>query len=258
MYCTLLEQMNNYIQYRFFSDKNYTKIDFQGSSIPLWELRNEIITQQNMTSEDFELHFFDEQMSPITDDYFMISRNYSIIIKRLPLWMSKNQETKKKETLRTFTKISKPISNSYICYRCGQKGHFIQDCPTNTDKNYDYVRIRKPTGIPKSFLKYVDEKNEEAVMVTEKGFVKVELQSHEWDKLSQGLNLNIPEELKCKNCGLLFNMPVTTDCGHVYCESCISINDKCLICKVKVKKLTDNYEMRRKISKFIEEKEQKK
>ncbi|KAF2308073.1 hypothetical protein GH714_034897 [Hevea brasiliensis] len=36
--------------------------------------------------------------------------------------------------------------------RCKVRGHFIQDCPTNGDPNYDGKRLRPPTGIPKSML----------------------------------------------------------------------------------------------------------
>lgn len=45
----------------------------------------------------------------------------------------------------------------YICYRCGQKGHWIQDCPTNDDPaNQDRKRFVRVTGIPRSFLKTVE------------------------------------------------------------------------------------------------------
>lgn len=48
----------------------------------------------------------------------------------------------------------------YICYRCGESGHFIQDCPTNDDPTYDRDRGRKKptraTGIPKTLMRKVD------------------------------------------------------------------------------------------------------
>ena len=44
----------------------------------------------------------------------------------------------------------------YICYRCGEKGHWIQVCPTNDDPAYDgRPRVKRTTGIPRSFLKTV-------------------------------------------------------------------------------------------------------
>jgi len=45
----------------------------------------------------------------------------------------------------------------YICYRCGEKGHWIQVCPTNDDPNFDNKpRVKRTTGIPRSFLKTVE------------------------------------------------------------------------------------------------------
>ena len=29
---------------------------------------------------------------------------------------------------------------SYTCHRCGEKGHYIQHCPTNDDPDFDQVR----------------------------------------------------------------------------------------------------------------------
>lgn len=68
----------------------------------------------------------------------------------------------------------RPLPPSYVCYRCGQKGslpflvsscrlsqphegHWIQDCPTNNDREFDNrPRIKRTTGIPRSFLKAVE------------------------------------------------------------------------------------------------------
>ncbi|KAK9468588.1 DWNN domain-containing protein [Lipomyces arxii] len=57
-----------------------------------------------------------------------------------------------------------PPPPTYVCYRCGLKGHWIQNCPTNNDPNWEHRRIKRTTGIPKSFLKTV---NKEEVDVNE-------------------------------------------------------------------------------------------
>ncbi len=44
---------------------------------------------------------------------------------------------------------------SYICHRCNQPGHFINNCPTNDDPTYDIHKVKKATGIPRAFLKEV-------------------------------------------------------------------------------------------------------
>ncbi|PLW28357.1 hypothetical protein PCANC_23995 [Puccinia coronata f. sp. avenae] len=67
-----------------------------------------------------------------------------------------------------------PPPQGYICYRCGQKGHWIHACPTNDNPDFEgRPRIKRTTaGIPKSFLqkvksgKPVDGQN---VMVTSNG-----------------------------------------------------------------------------------------
>ncbi|KAK3068712.1 hypothetical protein LTS18_000552, partial [Coniosporium uncinatum] len=50
----------------------------------------------------------------------------------------------------------KELPPGYICHRCGQKGHFIRDCPTNDDPTYKGPRFKRATGIPKSRLQVLD------------------------------------------------------------------------------------------------------
>ncbi|KAI0322094.1 DWNN domain-containing protein, partial [Amylostereum chailletii] len=68
----------------------------------------------------------------------------------------------------------RPLPPSYVCYRCGKKGHWIQDCPTNSDREFDNKpRIKRTTGIPRSFLKAVESpataNGQSGVMVTPEG-----------------------------------------------------------------------------------------
>jgi len=53
-------------------------------------------------------------------------------------------------------------------------GHWIQDCPTNNDREFDHrPRIKRTTGIPRSMLKAVENPNNgemtQGVMVTPEG-----------------------------------------------------------------------------------------
>lgn len=43
----------------------------------------------------------------------------------------------------------------YMCYRCGGRDHWIKNCPTANDPNYEGRKLRKTTGIPRSYLKTI-------------------------------------------------------------------------------------------------------
>jgi protein MPE1 len=50
-----------------------------------------------------------------------------------------------------------PPPPGYLCYRCREKGHWIQACPTNNDPNFDgKYRVKRSTGIPRSLQTKVD------------------------------------------------------------------------------------------------------
>ncbi|KAI0334568.1 DWNN-domain-containing protein [Cubamyces sp. BRFM 1775] len=132
----------------------------------------------------------------------------------------------------------RPLPPSYVCYRCGQKGHWIQDCPTNNDREFDHrPRIKRTTGIPRSFLKAVDNPTTgqlgQGVMVTpEGGYVVAQPDSASWQKQvsrHKGLTeADIRERpptdssLACPIDGKLYRDAVKTPCcGTLYCEECV-------------------------------------
>lgn len=134
--------------------------------------------------------------------------------------------------------IDRPLPPSYVCYRCGQKGHWIQDCPTNNDRDYDHrPRIKRTTGIPRSFLKAVENPSTgpigHGVMVTpEGGYVVAQPDVASWQKQVQkpkGLTEAEVRErtpsdpsLVCPIDNKLFRDAVKTPCcGTLYCEECI-------------------------------------
>ncbi|KAI9274226.1 DWNN domain-containing protein [Sporodiniella umbellata] len=141
---------------------------------------------------------------------------------------------------------------NYVCYRCGQKGHYINQCPTNGDKEYDkHPRIKRTTGIPRSFLKVIEEPKTAVkagtggLMVTPKGDIVVaQADSSTWDKhvakaaTTLGLGsssagdlmdwydtIPIPDHLKCTICeGLLRDASITPCCGASFCDDCIRVH----------------------------------
>ncbi|KAG8774443.1 hypothetical protein FRC12_001979 [Ceratobasidium sp. 428] len=135
---------------------------------------------------------------------------------------------------------SRPVPPGYICYRCGKKGHWIHDCPTNDDRDWDNrPRVKRTTGIPRSFLKTVEQPNDgplgQGVMVTpDGGFVVAQPDSVAWQKqrarpkaLTSAEIYAAPapaahSDLACPICERLAKNAVRTPCCRTtYCEECI-------------------------------------
>ncbi|ORX53377.1 DWNN-domain-containing protein [Piromyces finnis] len=132
----------------------------------------------------------------------------------------------------TIQKIPNP---TYVCFRCRQKGHFISDCPTLGDKEFDRPKLKRTTGIPKCFLKAVDTKqaSEGGVMVTQNGeLVVVQPNEQEWKKMTSKVgtvfgediynSVPVPDNLRCSLCEKLFKDAVSIPCcSESYCDECI-------------------------------------
>ena len=97
--------------------------------------------------------------------------------------------------------------HDYICFRCGQANHFIQDCPTNENELYE-IKINKPTGIPKDFLTTTKQDGKgESVMVTSRGeLVHTTARNEEWDLVSREI-IKIKEGYKCSVCKEVMFLP---------------------------------------------------
>lgn len=342
--------MSSSVFYKFKSQRDESRVSFDGTGISVFDLKKEIILANNLKANDFDLHIYDPQSGQeYTDDSQLIPRSSSVIAKRLPAsrpgkgkaalyiagamppphagempqtgkpngatWsrptgpMSKRfdrpdpgksesaksrpiektpqapamhedeaealkamfQATEEhwKETgekMSTFRKVDaprfpgslrnkphhsnayhpyqhkqadKPLPASYVCYRCGQKGHWIQDCPTNNDRDWDHrPRIKRTTGIPRSFLKTVEQPTEGAlaqgVMVTpEGGYVIAQPDTASWQKQRNRPKQLTAEDVRerpppsdpsivCSLCQKLYREAVKTPCcNRVYCEECI-------------------------------------
>ncbi|KAL8710795.1 MAG: hypothetical protein Q9220_004598 [cf. Caloplaca sp. 1 TL-2023] len=146
----------------------------------------------------------------------------------------------------------RPPPQGYVCYRCGEKGHWIQACPTNDDPSYvNRPRVKRTTGIPRSFLKTierptavandgtVDETKQPAgVMVNADGeWVVAEPDKASWDQyqakakvsaaaqeaVTRGNELLQEKGLECPIDKRLFVEPSTTPCCRkTFCSECIT------------------------------------
>ncbi|KAK9766236.1 Protein mpe1 [Basidiobolus ranarum] len=163
---------------------------------------------------------------------------------------------------------------NYVCFRCGQKGHYINNCPTNGDKEYDKPRIKRTTGIPKSFLKSIDAPKSVngGVMVTpDGGLVVAQPDSQAWDKLMASTRnslatgdiyeqVPVKMELSCSLCkGLLKEAVTIPCCEHDFCEDCIQqelLNSEftCPSCKSPNQTpdgLSANQQLRNKVEAYV-------
>ncbi|GAB7341140.1 hypothetical protein MBLNU457_7443t1 [Dothideomycetes sp. NU457] len=180
----------------------------------------------------------------------------------------------------------KPLPPGYTCHRCGEKGHWIQACPTNNDPNFDNrPKFKRTTGIPRSFLKVVEKPATDdtsnlppGVMYTSTGeWVVAEPDKAAWDKFqaqqkaseekakAQTTNASELEErgLQCPIDKRLFVDPVKTPCcSHTYCRDCIEnalfssdfVCPNCAADNVLVDDLSADEDMIKKIKDFEDEK----
>ncbi|XP_062263659.1 E3 ubiquitin-protein ligase RBBP6-like isoform X2 [Platichthys flesus] len=128
---------------------------------------------------------------------------------------------------------------NYTCYRCGNTGHHIRNCPTSgQDKNYEApLRIKKSSGIPRSFMVEVDDPSVKGAMLTNCGryaVAAIDAKAYaigkkekppffQQDKPKSEVEEDpIPEELLCLIChDLLSDAVVIPCCGNSYCDDCI-------------------------------------
>ncbi|WFD31724.1 Protein mpe1 [Malassezia sp. CBS 17886] len=146
-------------------------------------------------------------------------------------------ETQERMAKWAFVADRPPPPAGYICYRCGQKGHWIQECPTNDNQEYDNrPRFKRTTGIPKSMLRTVEKPTAEqmgGVMVTPDGsYVVATPDSVSWDRsrararpLSKtDVYQSAPSDpaLACPLCAKLMKDSVKTlCCSTSFCEECV-------------------------------------
>lgn len=185
-----------------------------------------------------------------------------------------------------------PPPPGYMCYRCGGRNHWIKNCPTNNDPNFEGKRIKRTTGIPKKFLKSIEIDpttltNEEIVqrkiMITDEGKFVVQIADQEswndYQRKQQKRLINskdavwkenyfkdLPEELKCPiTKGILKDPVKTTKCCNKFFskmaleDSLLESDFVCPSCgatDILLDSLVDDKEMAAKVDKFIKEQAQ--
>ncbi|KAI9368204.1 DWNN domain-containing protein [Aspergillus egyptiacus] len=221
--------MSSSVHFKFKSQREPSRVTFDGTGISVFELKREIINQSRLgDGTDFELSIYNEDTGEeYDDDTSVIPRSTSVIARRLPASRpgkggaaryvsgkmplnARNASRNDQSALgRAAANINQPLSNGvqelnnaqteeekinalfnlqanqwreqqqamahatpvpfgrgkgkpvnipdhppppgYLCYRCREKGHWIQACPTNNDPKFDgKYRVKRSTGIPRS------------------------------------------------------------------------------------------------------------
>ncbi|MED6268013.1 hypothetical protein CHARACLAT_017935, partial [Characodon lateralis] len=136
------------------------------------------------------------------------------------------------------SKLGPVLPENYACYRCGNTGHHIRNCPVSLDKNVEAPpRIKKSTGIPRSFMVEVDDPNIKGVMLTSCGryaIPAIDAEAYAVGKKEKPPFIlqeqpkceekeePVPDELLCLICrDLLSDAVVIPCCGNSYCDDCI-------------------------------------
>ncbi|KAJ3485612.1 hypothetical protein NLG97_g6775 [Lecanicillium saksenae] len=357
--------MASSVFFKFKSQKEPTRVEFDGTGISVFELKREIIIKSGLgDGTDFDLLIYTDDNSEVyDDDTTIIPRSTTVIARRQPAAKPgagraaryvtgkmpvaaknagrKEQMAKVSTSKTSGTAISqmnnamteeekmaamfaaqteqwsaqqeelshqapvfkpgakRPVNvpdheppNGYICYRCGNKGHWIQSCPTNDDPDFDNrPRVKRTTGIPRSFLQKVDKsdilaqsegdesKRPSGIMVNAEGdFVIAEPDKASWEKYqakaaksasaskeTESANKEIQERgLECSIDKRMFIDPMKTPCCQkTFCNDCISnaLMDSDFVCPacqtegVLLDDLQPDEEASKKIQEYAKEKE---
>ncbi|ORY63046.1 DWNN domain-containing protein [Pseudomassariella vexata] len=357
--------MTSSVFFKFKSQKEPSRVEFDGTGISVFELKRDIIIKSGLgDGHDFDLAIYVEDgMEEYDDDTTVIPRSTTVIARRLPPLKpgagraaryvtgkmpgsaknrSRREDTVKKtqpstaglaqmstalteeeklaamfqvqsdqwnaqqEEMANQAPVYKPGSKKpvnvpdhepptgYICYRCGQKGHWIQACPTNDNPEFDNrPRVKRTTGIPRSFLKTVDKsafqqgegegedgpKPPAGVMVNADGdYVIAKPDTASWEKFQAKTKTSAAAQkaasdedkdleekgLLCAIDKRLFIDPMKTPCCEkTYCNDCItnSLIENDLVCPgcdsegVPIDDLRPDTETSRQIQDYLKEKD---
>lgn len=339
--------MSSAVYYKFKSQKEPSKVLFDGTGISIFDLKKEILLANKLsdTADSFDLIISNpDTKEEYKDDTEIVSRSMSVTARRLPasrpgkgtairyvsgsmpvmgsgrndpkrsqknggtdsvapavttpipsgneedmisaMFQAQGQQWEQtQEHMANATPIyykpnhqphvpDHPPPPGYVCYRCGQKGHWIQACPTNNDPTWEGKRVRRTTGIPKSFLKTVAKPADEdsgTYMINGEGeFVVAVADESSWKNFQDKAKASKEQTSKPDDPELedpishrLFIKPVKTPCCNTtYSEDSIqqSLLDNDFVCpkcgaeEILLDSLKPNPEMEERVKKYREEK----
>eukprot|EP00794_Sanderia_malayensis_P008958 gene8957-9912_t len=111
----------------------------------------------------------------------------------------------------------------YICFRCGQKGHFIRNCPTLNDPKMNNTRFPQMRGgVTKEY--YMMQMKEKQLQTSVKPSEALAKSAAFTPVVASDVigTKAVPKELQCPMCKKLFHDAVVIPCcGTSYCDECI-------------------------------------
>ncbi|XP_077323895.1 E3 ubiquitin-protein ligase RBBP6-like [Lithobates pipiens] len=147
--------------------------------------------------------------------------------------------------------LGSPLPPSYICHRCLQSGHLIKDCPIKKKSQ----TMKKATGIPRTFLKEIDDPNMTGAMLLKTGKYVIPIISAEAYAIKRKEKPQFPpvepssspeereqiaDKVVCLLCkDIMIDAASVPCCANSFCDDCIrttlleSEEHECPVCHQK-------------------------
>ena len=219
-----------------------------GDSITLGKFREKVLQETNLeaTADGFDFSFANlESGETYLNDTRLITANSRVLVKRIPhrsevliAPKEKTTETNNRrasaQTLASFAtsqKVGKVPLGDYVCYRCNQKGHFIQDCPKRFDKSFVPLGLPKEKGVcGEEFNLLAEERRKEERIRQQK------LNEGKKTEKQSDNNNSLERLLKCGLCNNSYSAASFLSCClFTFCYSCVEPflqkEGHCPVCK---------------------------
>ncbi|CAN0870431.1 E3 ubiquitin ligase PQT3-like [Linum grandiflorum] len=116
-----------------------------------------------------------------------------------------------------------PPPDYYVCHRCGIKGHFIQECPTNGDPEFDHRKRMRPTVTLNPAAENEFNNLMEGISLISSTKTTSSTETTTTSSKNTYFGGVVPAELHCQLCGLVMSDAVFAKrcCFRSFCDGCI-------------------------------------